>query len=312
MTVIDTFTPGGRMLGRKPKDLTSPRVRLRRKAGATVYYRPQADWGCDAMNTMALNDRLGCCTISAKVHLITSQQFYGQGRTVVVPDAEVLKGYTAVSGYDPKTGRNDVGATMQDSFDYFRKTGFVAGGQTYKIEAFAEVAHDDIDLIKLCIDNFGGVDVGMWFPDYAEKQFDAGQVWDVPRNNRYQNLGGHDVPIIGYGADYFDCWTWQRRQRMTIPFFLKNMDEVWAQGDRDWQRADGTVPSGLDADGAQAQFAQVVGGDGPGWDSPDVPPVVIDPPVEPPVPAEDADRKLAEAFDNFTTDFSMWRASKTL
>lgn len=315
----------GHRLGRKAYDRTKPNVMLRRLRTATLTPPAQSDWWCDAMATMALNDRIGDCTMADQAHSLTGLQFYGQNKTVVVPDSEVLKGYSAVSGYDPKTGRNDNGATLQDAFGYARKTGFVVAGTTYKVEAFAQLdAIDsrgavDWDLIKVGIDSFGGASIGMIFPDYAMDDFDAGRIWDYTSRKRYRESGGHDVRLVGFGGSgagaYVDCATWGRKQRMTVPFAEKFIEEYWVHGERDWQRADGTVPNGIDADSAKAQFIALTGETGdPGWDSPDV----VVPPVDPPPPVtEDADAQLADAYDRtpiteFSTAFNIWRAGKGL
>lgn len=286
--------------GRLPHDPRPGRVRLRRLAGATLSPPPQSDWGSDLMNYMALNDQMGCCTISSKDHLISAQQWFGQAESVQIPDAETLKAYSAVSGYDPATGRNDNGASMQDSLDYWRKTGI--GG--YQIEAFAQVDAGDLDMIRTCIDAFGAVDTGMWFPDFAMEQFNAGQTWDLGRIRRYRNAGGHCVPIVGYGADYFDCWTWGRRQRMTVEFFRRFFDEVWAVADRNWQRPDGTVPNGIDGKAANAEFVALTGELGPFSEvapTPEPSPEPDNPPSPDSTNAADAD--LIAAFD-------FWRAQR--
>ena len=310
----------GYRLGRKSYDRTRPNVMLRRLRGATLSPPPARDWGCDAMDYMALNDELGCCTMSAKSHILTGQEFFGQSRGVVVPDSETLRGYSAVSGYDPKSGRNDNGATIQDSYDYMRKVGYTVGGVTYRFESFAELdvvdrrAGVDHDLVKTCIDAFGAVDIGMVFPDFAMDQFDNNQVWDYTPRMRYQEEGGHDVCLVGYGGSgagsYYDCWTWSKRQRITVPFVERFFEEFWTQGEKDWQRPDGTVPNGIDGASAQVQFEQLTRASGPGWDGvgPVTPPVEppVDPPVEPPV-NQDSNWKMAAAIDDFAARAAIWR-----
>lgn len=305
----------GYALGRKAYDHSKPNVMLRRLRTEKLSPPAQSDWWTDAMATMALNNKLGCCTMADQAHSVTSLQFYGQAKTIVVPDSEVLKGYSAVSGYDPKTGRNDNGATLQDAYGYARKTGFVVGGVAYKVEAFAQLdAIDsrgvvDWDLIKVCMDAFGGASIGMVFPDYAMDDFDAGRVWDYTPRKRYRESGGHDVRLVGFGGSgagaYVDCATWAAKHRMTIPFAEKFIEEYWVHGERDWQRLDGTVPNGIDADSANAQFNALTGETGAtGWDSPDViVPPVVDP--DPPAPVGDADGELSHAFD-------VWRTAKGL
>lgn len=309
----------GHKLGRKAYDHSKPNVVLRRLKTESLVVPAQSDWWTDAMKTMALNDNLGCCTMADQVHSVTELQFFGQGKTIVVPDSETLKGYSAVSGYDPRTGKNDNGATLQDAFGYARKTGFLVGGVAYKTEAFAQLdAIDsrgtvDWDLIKVCLDAFGGVSIGMVFPDFAMDDFNSGKVWDYTSRKRYREEGGHDVRLVGFGGTgagaYIDCATWAAKQRMTIPFAEKFIEEYWVHGEKDWQRADGTVPNGVDGDSAKAQFAALTGETGdPGWDSPDVPPVVVPPvvvpPVDPPLPG-DVDALLA-------ADMRAWLTAKGL
>jgi hypothetical protein len=287
----------GKRLGRLPFDRTKPNVLLKRKTGATLNPPAQSDWGTELMNYMAKNDDLGCCTISDKAHVLTSQMWFGQSKQVIVPDPEVVRAYSAVSGYDPRSGRNDNGATLQDAFDWVRKNGFVVDGKNYRIESFAQIptsARGEIDfaLIDTCIDAFGHVATGMSFPDFAMDQFNAGQAWDLPKTKRFNIEGGHDVPIVGYGGSgvgkYYDVWTWGRRQRVTVAFLSRFMEEFWTQGEKDWQRADGTIPNGIDGVTANAEFQQLVNTAGPGWDGSIVvtppPPIVVDPPVvDPPV-----------------------------
>ncbi|HET6298774.1 MAG TPA: hypothetical protein VFG33_35725 [Kribbella sp.] len=311
---------GSYQLGRKSPDRTRPNVLLKRVRGATLSPPAATDWGTSAMNTMAMNDQLGCCTISDKVHVVTSQQYFGQGRTVVIPDTEVLKAYRAVSGYVPGKPRTDVGATLQDAFDYARKVGFSDGSVTHRIEAFAQIdaisnrGAIDHDLIKTCIDSFGHVAVGMVFPDFAMDQFGNNQVWDWSSRVRYREEGGHDIPLVGYGGTgagaYYDCWTWGRRQRITVPFFERFFEEFWTSGEKDWQRLDGSVPNGIDGQAAQVEFERLIG-EGPGWDG--APPAPDPDPVPEPVPGPDGpepppiDDQLVEAFESFSGVFSAWR-----
>lgn len=306
-------------LGRKSPDRTRPNVLLKRVRGATLTPPPSADWGTEAMNYMALNDQLGCCTISDKVHVLTSQEHFGQGRTVVISDAEVLKAYRAVSGYVPGKPRTDVGATLQDAFDYARKVGFADGeGNVYKIESFAQLdaisnrGAIDHDLIKVCIDAFGHVAVGMVFPDFAMQQFEDGKAWDWNGRARYREEGGHDIPLVGYGGTgagaYYDCWTWGRRQRITVPFFERFFEEFWTSGERNWQRLDGSVPNGIDGRAAQAEFERLVGAEGPGWDGQGSEPTPS--PDVPPPSATEEDEALVQAFDNFAAHFQDWRTAR--
>jgi hypothetical protein len=116
--------------------------------------------------------------------------------------------YSAVSGYNPTDPSTDVGATLQDALDFWRKNG-LAGN---RIAAFAFIDAQDVDLVRACIATFGAVYTGMNFPSSAMDQINRGEPWTVVRRSRIE--GGHCVPIGAYDADSFTCVTWGQTQRM--------------------------------------------------------------------------------------------------
>lgn len=283
-------------LGRQPDDTRKPRVKLHRLRGASIQIPEWADWITDAgPYPMLLNDKIGCCTAAGAGHAAQAVNFFGQGYRAPVTDQEVLAMYSAISGYDPRTGRGDVGATLIDALKYWRKTGI--GGNT--IAAYAQIDPNDIDLVRACIAIFGRVYTGMWFPSSAMDQFDAGQTWNVVSRSR--NEGGHCVEIGAYDLNTFGCTTWGKKQLMTIDFYQRYFDEVWVPIDLDWLTAAGTSPSGLDIATLNADFEALTGEAGPFPGITPAPPVDPNPPVPP--PAGDADQALVAAFGT-------WRAAR--
>jgi hypothetical protein len=234
---------------------------------------------------MYLNDRLGDCTISAVGHMIEATTTYGHGTTVKITDGDVLAAYSAVSGYDPKTGANDNGAVMQDVLDYWRKTGI--GG--HRILAFAELDVRDLSQVAAALYLFGHVYTGLLVPGSAEDQFGAGRPWAVVADDGGIR-GGHAVDLGYRDTTALAVVTWGSTQLVEYGFWAKYMEEAWVVIDQDWIDATGGSPPGLDTAQLNAAFTTITHGQ-PG-------PFPVQPTPTPPAPpgpgpvADDADRQL--------------------
>jgi hypothetical protein len=197
------------------------------------------------MRAVMMNDKLGCCTISAKAHMIQTWTANEGPKEVVVLDREIVKAYSALTGYDPKTGANDNGAAMLDSLNFFRKTGI--GGR--KCHAFASVARNNRAHVQAASFIFGGVDCGILLPRSAQKQTGEGKIWTVNKlgpigSGRPNSWGGHDCSIVDYDENGPVVDTWGFLQRMTWGFFRTYCDEAFGVLSHDWI-TDGTCPSGF-------------------------------------------------------------------
>jgi hypothetical protein len=190
------------------------------------------------------NDEIGDCTCAAAGHMIQAWMMYGQ-HSVVEPNwPDILQAYSAVSGYDPKTGANDNGAVMQDVLDYWRKAGI--GGD--KILAFAEVDLTNIPLVINAIELFGGLYWGFNVPEFAMQQFEDSQDWDVGLFGSPQIIGGHAINIGAYDLNFsrLGAITWAKRQNMSLGFFTQYGDEGWIVITKDWLDRTGHSPGNLD------------------------------------------------------------------
>lgn len=218
---------------------THPRVRL--SDHLTLVEPPVVvDWASKVQTwPMYDNDRIGCCTCAGLGHAVQAWTTYGKGDTVTLPLSAVIGLYSAVSGYDPRTGANDKGAIEQNVLAYVQKYGI--GG--HKIRAFAQVNHKDLNEMKLALEFFGTVYVGFQVPQSAEIEFHANQVWDVRPGSPI--VGGHAVDIQKWDADYIYCVTWGRLQAMTPEFWLSYGDEAWVIITDDWLNDKGLSPAGL-------------------------------------------------------------------
>lgn len=174
------------------------------------------DWG------MLANDTIGDCTCAAIGHLIQYWTYISKGKPDPVTDAEVIKLYSDVSGYDPATGANDDGAVVLNVLKFVKAHGFAG----HKLDGFVSSEPGNIEMQKAAIWHFGGVDTGLALPKSAQSQ----KVWSVPPGGpvgdgeRY-SWGGHSVMVAWYNLVGPVCLTWGALQQMTWGFWKTYCDE---------------------------------------------------------------------------------------
>lgn len=291
--------------GRLPADPTKPRLRLSSLlTAAAPTYPENIDWLTKVTNyPMYKNDTLGDCTCATIGHMIQNLSTYGQGKTISITDQDVVNAYSAVSGYDQRTGANDNGAVVQDVLNYWRKTG-VAG---HKILAFAEVDLNNQAELYAGANTFGDLYLGINFPNTAMDQFNRGQAWDVVAGAYSE--GGHAINTAWYDVSekMWKVVTWGRVQPMTQAFFDKYVEEAWVVISPEWFDAKGSSPVGLDMYALGQQFESLTGEPNP-FPAPQpvpeptptpAPPAPTPAPVEPPAPVDDADEKLLAAAEQW-------------
>lgn len=278
--------------GRLPNNASKPRLTLSRYL-STVVSKDSVDWLSDVVQwPMYENDSIGDCTCAAAGHIIEAVSQYGQGGATVLPDDAVLKAYEDISGYDPSTGQNDNGAVMQDVLNYWRKTGI--GG--HKLIAFAEVDHKNLDEVYAATELFGNIYLGIDFPAFAMGQFNAGQPWDVSKNNTKID-GGHAINGGWYDKE-LKTWkviTWGTVQTMTQSFFDKYVKEAWVAVTPEWVSRNKN-PEGIDLITLGADYESLTGEPNP-FPVPD--PIPTPEPVPSPTPKPDTNEleKLVEAVE---------------
>lgn len=276
MTV--TFVPGV-----QPNNRAQPRLTLRRLPGATLTPPTVVDWTGSVPPPWAMlaNDRVGCCTASGAAHDTRTLAFNGQARNLVFTDAQVLKMYSDVSGYDPADPSTDVGATLQDALNYWRKTGV----GDHNIIAFAQIDPDDLDLVRNCISRFGSVYTGLMITEAAMDQFASGRPWAPAPRSRV--LGGHCVHISAYTPDTFTCVTWGRLQNLSTEFYRRWFFEAWVPISLEWLNYSGRSPQGLDTAQLNDDFTALTGQPGP----------FLEPPEPQPAPKPDPCATLREFLE---------------
>jgi hypothetical protein len=179
---------------------------------------------------MMKNDTIGDCTCAAAGHMIEQWTTYA-GDPYTPSDEQVVAAYSAVSGFDPRTGDNDNGAALIDVLNLWRKTGI--GGHT--ILAYAGLEPRNHTEIEDSLYLFGNVYIGLALPLSAQDQ----KVWSVPAEGPNGqgapgSWGGHAVPIVGYDHRGLTVVTWGALQRMTWYFLETYCDEAYAVLSQDW------------------------------------------------------------------------------
>lgn len=241
-------------LGRNANDASKPRLELDsylterfQAAPSVVDFASQvASWPVYG------NDRIGDCTAACAGHQIQAWTRY-TGTEADIPEADVIQLYSAVSGYDPKTGANDNGAVIQDVLTYWRKSGVPVAG--HKILAFAQLK--DLGKIHDALWMFGSVYLGFDCPESALQQFDAGQPWTVVPGSPI--AGGHAVPVQYADLGSYQVVTWGRLQQMDQAFMSEYVSEAWVVITDDWLEKNGSTPEGLDLQALGQDLADLTG-----------------------------------------------------
>lgn len=231
-----------------------------------------------AIARMYLNDRLGCCVISAKAHAagIWSGNDADSGGLLQASDAEILAAYRI---WNPGTADN--GCSMAQVNNYFRATGLAFAGARRRIDGYVSVDWRNQVLAQVGIMLFGGIDLGINLP----QAWTSAAVWDVTPT---PIVGGHNVMAIGWNAQGFLISSWGRIYLMTYAAFTSTRwnEEAYCLLAPLWYGNDKLAPCGIDATTLAADLAKIGGGTIPPID-PVPPPVPVPvPPVPvPPVPA---------------------------
>jgi hypothetical protein len=183
----------------------------------------KAPWG------MMDNAQVGDCTCAAAGHLMMEWTSNAQSKIFTPSDAQIIAAYSAVTGYNPKTGANDNGAQEIDVLNYWRQTG-IAG---HKIQAFLALEPSNDTHIMDGTWIFGGCYIGLALPKSAQAQSSNKQIWSVPPggtggDGAPGSWGGHAVPVVAYDSRSLTVVTWGALQTMTWGFWAAYCDEAYA------------------------------------------------------------------------------------
>lgn len=201
-----------------------------------------ADWG------MLGNDRWGDCTCAGAAHEHMLWSAEGE-QPIGFNDTDVVADYLTI------TGNQDVGAYVHEVLDYRRKVGMLdANGNRHKIDAYIRL--DNLDEVRTAIYLFSAAAIGFLVTNTAMRQFQTGHTWH-PSICPETTLGGHYVPLIGYGPNRLYCVTWGKIQPMSEKFFRTYVDEMWAILCLDMLGADGVTAEGFNVEQLRSDLASL-------------------------------------------------------
>jgi hypothetical protein len=250
------------MLGAHPSPFDQRTLRLEAYlAPAEIPPAPEeVDWTSAVQEWGAmLNDQIGDCAVATPGHLVQAWTGNAAGAVNTIPDVKILSAYSAISGYRPGFPASDRGCNPLAVLKWWRSRGI--GG--HRISAFADILPHHHEMVRAAIWLFGGGYLGLSLPLSARRQFQAGEVWEVPSyypagDARPGSWGGHAVPGLSYDPEHLGCVTWGRVQLMSWEFFAAYAFEVWAVLSADWLR-DGYTPGGFDLAALQRDLVAVTG-----------------------------------------------------
>lgn len=202
------------------------------------------------------NDRMGNCVFVSCAHLVQGWTAYARGAEYRIPQGEVVAAYSTVTGYDPRSGRNDNGTRTLDALNFWRRTGI--GGR--KIVAYVKLDHHDHAEVRTAAHLFGGIYIAADLPLAADDQFRRRKRWTVQSGSRGRrgSWGGHAMHLGAYGPTGYSVTTWGRTQSLTTGWWNAYVDEAFAVISEDWlDQAGGLNPNGFDVDAMLADLRRI-------------------------------------------------------
>jgi len=143
---------------------------------------------------------------------------------------------------------------MLDAMHYGLRTGFV-GRPPW--QSFATLDVQNVDQVKAAIYIFGGAPIGFAVPQSMVDQLNNGQEPTFAFIQGDKPSGeGHCVLPVGYGRSGLALVSWGKVYHTSLDFWMAWVDEAYCVVSKDWLKASGVSPTGLDLDGLLADLPQ--------------------------------------------------------
>lgn len=192
-------------------------------------WAPPPTYSWDAENPDAVplpmfaNDQYGDCVLAARAHQTLRFERSEAGVAPPITDAEV------VGQYLRETGGADNGLVMLYSLRDWRRNGWTAGAQSYRIHSFLEVQPQRHEEVREAMIVGLGVQFGIRMPISADDQRRVGQPWDVVAGPRAipGSWGGHAMLACAYNDAGLWFVTWATRQFATWRWLDTYCDEAY-------------------------------------------------------------------------------------
>jgi hypothetical protein len=257
MTQTHTL-PDGRIvkLGKRPAKHDARTLQLASYTISTLPPPPAHDDFAKKVKNwpMMRNDKVGDCTCACAGHMVEQWTTYAK-KPFTPTDDQVIAAYSAITGYDPKSGNDDDGAVILDVLNYWRNTGVA----DHKIMAFVAVDSKTHIEVEDSVALFGNCYLGLGLPVSAQTQ----SVWAVPPGGPTGpgapgSWGGHAVPVVAYDQRGLTVITWGKPMRMTWGFLDAYCDEAYAVLSEDFiSEVTHVAATGFDLNTLQADLGQI-------------------------------------------------------
>ena len=207
-----------------------------------------------SLKRMYLNDRMGCCVISGKVHQLGlwSGNDSDSGGVVLATDQEIQEQYRGICG------PGDNGCNIAAVLDVFKRRGLQASGKLYRIDGYVAVDWTNKLQVQVAILLFGSLTLGINLPS-SWTQGGDGSTWDVTDS---PITGGHDVCCTGYNHQGVVISTWGGLRTITWNAFLSRrwLEECFVELAPLWYGSDKLAPCGVDVVTLKADLEALGGG----------------------------------------------------
>ena len=230
-------------LGCLPSPHDSRTIRLRQVLADPQPHVPDSQYWDDAnyANPVLANDRYGCCVPAALGHRRIVASLASAEPDQDVTDNDVLSLYSAVTGFDRKSGRNDNGTNVLDLLKHVARKQWLADPQF----AFLYIGPTDSDSLRRALAWFGPALICLALP----VAWQATDTWHISggRRGRPATWGYHCVCATGYDDSYLSCRTWGTSVLLSWPAMAYYGTEAWLVLDGAWAETS-PAPNALDLD----------------------------------------------------------------
>jgi hypothetical protein len=216
-----------------------------------------------SLSNVYLNDRLGCCVISAGFH-VKGVLSANAGKEIIYSDRDVINYYSAIGGYVEGNPSTDRGCNEQNALNYLLKRGYP---DSSKLTGYLAVNPNNPKEYKTALWLFENLFYGVGLPDSWLNNPKPDFVWDADRPN---NNNGHCFIACGYNENSVKIDTWGMLGYLTDRAHSADVDELYVLLDEAMiNKAHGKAPNGFDWSQLIADFNAIGGnvvppGPGPG------------------------------------------------
>jgi hypothetical protein len=168
---------------------------------------PTADWspkGQPALSNVYLNDQLGDCVIAGAYHVVAAETG-NAGNLFTATDAQLVKDYSAIGGYNPADPNSDQGCDEPTALNYWVQNGFANGTRPLGWVSVDATNRDELTAALFLFENlyFGAELPDAWInPMPSASKF----TWDLAGPPVPDN--GHCVIGVGYTEQGVTIDTW--------------------------------------------------------------------------------------------------------